>query len=152
MTLESLEDEKAVVDTAVALFVATDRRDWRTVEALFADSVLFDMTSLTGGEPARLAPKQIAEAWAEGLGPLEAVHHQAGNFQVTLRGAVADLFCYATSTHYRRVASGKNTRTFVGSYDFHLVRDGARWRIDAFRFNLKYLEGNLGLHAEAAAG
>jgi hypothetical protein len=151
MTLERLEDEKAVVDTAVALFVATDRRDWKTVEGCFADSVLFDMTSLAGGAPAHLTPRQIADAWAEGLAPLEAIHHQAGNFQVTLRESDADLFCYATATHYRRVASGRNTRTFVGSYDFHLLRDGARWHIDAFRFNLKYLDGNLELHAEAPA-
>lgn len=146
--LERLESEKAIVDVAVALFVATDRRDWKTVESCFAPSVLFDMTSLVGGTPALLTPPQIAEGWAEGLAPLEAVHHQAGNFQVALRDADADLFCYATATHYRRVASGRNTRTFVGSYDFHLVRDNDRWRIDAFRFNLKYLDGNAELHEE----
>lgn len=69
-----------------------------------------------------------------------------------LREVDADDFSYATATQYRRVASGRNTRTFVGSYDFHLVRDGNRWRIDAFRFNLKYLDGNLELHKEAGAG
>ena len=40
-------------------------------------------------------------------------------------------------------------RTFVGSYDFTLVRDGSAWRIDGFRFNLKYMDGNPNLEADA---
>jgi hypothetical protein len=39
----------------------------------------------------------------------------------------------------------QNTRTFVGSYDFHLLRLESRWRIDSFRFNLQFLDGNLEL-------
>jgi len=35
-----------------------------------------------------------------------------------------------------------NTRTFVGSYDFELLKDAGRWRIAKFKFNLKYLDGN----------
>jgi len=33
----------------------------------------------------------------------------------------------------------KSARMFVGSYDFHLVR-GDRWRIDRFKFNVKFVE------------
>lgn len=152
MSTDSLVDQAAVVDTLVRLFVATDQRDWKTVEQCFAESVHFDMTSLAGGQPSRLLPSQISSAWAEGLAPIQAIHHQAGNFQVTVGGNDATAFCYAIASHYRRVASGRNTRTFVGSYDFHLVRDASlRWRIDLFRFNLKYIDGNLDLHSEAPA-
>jgi hypothetical protein len=38
---------------------------------------------------------------------------------------------------------------FVGSYDFHLVRE-ATWKIDLFRFNCKFVDGNLELEKEPA--
>ena len=81
----------------------------------------------------------------QGLRTLDAVHHQAGNYRVDVGGAEASAFCYGIATHYRRTKSGRNTRTFVGSYDFRLVRQSGEWRITAFRFNLKYIDGNVEL-------
>lgn len=153
MTAEELSSRQAIVDTIVKLFVATDERDWATVEECFADAVHFDMTSLAGGEPLTLIPPEIAAAWSEGLAPIESVHHQAGNFQVQLLGDEATAFCYAIALHYRKVASGRNVRRFVGSYDLHLIRDpSSRWCIDLFRFNVKFVDGNVELHTEQAAG
>ncbi len=151
--VRTLLDRQAVVDTIVRLFVGTDERDWPAVEKCFADPVRFDMTSMTGGEPQDLSPGRIVSGWEEGLRSLEAIHHQAGNFQVSVAGDEATASCYAIATHYRRVASGRNTRTFVGTYEFHLVRDRrGGFVIDLFRFRLKYVDGNPGLHAEPAAG
>jgi hypothetical protein len=152
MNTHELIERTRVLDTLIQLFVATDQREWPAVEACFADSVLFDMTSLAGGEPARLTPAQISAAWAEGLAPIEALHHQVGNFQVQIAGERALASCYGVAWHYRRVASGRNTRTFVGSYDFQLARtDAGGWQIEHFRFLCKFVEGNLGLDQEAAA-
>ena len=65
------------------------------------------MTSLAGGAVQRLSPEQIASGGETGLRPIESVHHQT--------------------------RSGRNTRLFAGSYDFHLrLQDGA-WKIDLFR-------------------
>lgn len=151
MTLDELSDRAAVEDVIVKVFVATDQRDWQAVQACFAEAVLFDMTSLAGGEPTHLTPARITQAWEEGLAPIEALHHQIGNVQVNLDGNQASCACYGIALHHRKVASGRNTRTFVGTYDFHLTRDTShRWHIDVFRFNLKFLEGNLELHAEEA--
>ncbi|MDM7915845.1 MAG: nuclear transport factor 2 family protein, partial [Candidatus Eisenbacteria bacterium] len=131
MTTDQIIDRTSIIDTIVRLFVSTDQRDWKAVEACFAPEVHFDMTSLAGGEPERLTPARIASGWSEGLAPIEAIHHQAGNFQVEPGAHDATATCYAIALHYRRVASGRNTRTFVGSYDFHLVRGASGgWRID----------------------
>jgi hypothetical protein len=137
-----LRDRNRIVDRINALFISTDNREWDAVRQCFAAAVLFDMTSMTGGEPSRMTPDQITDAWEQGLAALEAIHHQAGNHRVTVSGDEADAFCYATATHYLTNPTGRNTRTFVGSYDFHLVREGDEWRIDLFRFNLKYIDGN----------
>ena len=140
--LQQLVDRAAVVDTITTVFVATDARDWERVARCFAPSVLFDMSSTGGGPPATLAPTQITSAWAVGLEGIEAIHHQAGNYQIQLGGEEAAVSCYGVAWHYRATPSGQNTRTFVGSYDFHLLRGAEGWRIDRFRFNLKFIDGN----------
>jgi hypothetical protein len=144
-----LVEEHRIIDCIVRLFVATDNRDWPGVRACLADTVRFDMTSLAGGEPADVPAEQIVAGWTTGLAPIEAIHHQAGNFRVTVRGDEADAFCYGIALHFRRTASGRNTRTFVGSYDFRLVNgsDDA-WRITAFKFTLKFLDGNATLEQD----
>jgi len=129
------------------LFIHTDRKTWPGVRACLADAVQFDMTSLAGGEPQRLTPAQITDAWAAGLAPIEQIHHQAGNLQIAVDGERATAFCYGVALHYRKTRSGDNVRRFVGSYDFGLEKTDGRWRITLFRFNLKFMDGNLTLEA-----
>jgi hypothetical protein len=136
-----------IADVVNTLFLATDARDWSRVEGCFASRVTFDMTSLAGGAPAELTPQQITAGWHSGLLPIDAVHHQTGNHTVRVQGREATASCYGIAYHYRRTRSGRNTRVFVGSYDFHLVDEGG-WRIDLFRFNLKFVDGNLELERE----
>ncbi len=143
--LGALVEKQRIVDTLTDLFVETDRRDWPAVLECFAPRVTFDMSSLTGTAPSTIPASEIVAGWERGLAPLKAVHHQAGNFRVRLEGDEASAFCYATASHYLPNPSGRNTRVFVGSYDFRLKKDGTRWRITLFRFNVKYVDGNLEL-------
>jgi hypothetical protein len=143
--LRTLLAKDAITDVVTRLFVATDARDWPQVRLCLAPSVLLDMTSLGGGVPEHKAPAAITEMWDAGFQQLQAVHHQIGNLRVTVSGDRATAFCYGTATHYRPTPSGRNVRTFVGSYDLGLVLLQDEWRIDEFRFNLKYLDGNLDL-------
>ena len=140
--IAELLDKQAIVETINRLFVSTDRRDWDSVKACLAGQVLFDMSSMSGGEAKTVAADAIIEGWEAGLRPLLAIHHQAGNHLVEVHGERATAFCYGIASHYLPNRSGRNTRVFVGSYDFGLVRDAGRWRISEFRFNLKYVEGN----------
>jgi hypothetical protein len=148
--LRELLDKEAIGETISRLFIATDRRDWEAVKACLTDEVLFDMSSLSGGKPATLTAQAIVEMWEAGLRPLEAIHHQAGNLLVEVDGDRATAFCYGIASHYLSHPSGRNIRTFVGSYDFSLVRLGGRWRISAFKFNLKYIDGNRDLEGEGS--
>jgi hypothetical protein len=144
--MNSLLEEKAAIGTVNRLFVSTDHRDWEGVKACFADEVVLDMTSMEGGEPRKLTPQQIADAWDSGLKGLKAIHHQAGNYDVALNGNEADVFCYGIATHYLPNPTGQNSRMFVGSYNFHLKKINEDWKIDHFKYNLKYIEGNPELH------
>lgn len=145
-----LVQRNRIADLVTTLFGATDAREWEQVRRCFAARVTFDMTSLAGGEPAELTPEQITDAWDAGLKPIEWVHHQVGNLAVTCNAAEATASCYGIAYHHRSTTSGRNTRVFVGSYDFHLQRTDGEWRIDLFRFNLKFIDGNRELEKEPA--
>jgi hypothetical protein len=143
--LRALIEKQQVIETITDLFLATDRRDWSAVRECFATHVAFDMSSLSGAAPSSIPADEIVAGWQKGLAPLQAVHHQAGNFKVDLHGSEASAFCYAIASHYLANPSGRYTRVFVGSYDFGLTKDGPRWRITRSRFNLKYVDGNVEL-------
>jgi len=134
--------KEQVREVVTRLFISTDNRDWDTVSRLFAAEVLFDMTSMVGSEPVKLTPDEIVASWEKGLKPLKAIHHQTGNFIVNTNQTEATVFCYGIASHYLPNKTNQNTRIFVGSYNFHLVKNGDNWQIDQFKFNLKYIDGN----------
>jgi hypothetical protein len=140
--LETIVDQTKIIETINRLFIGTDNRDWALVRNCFAPSVLFDMSSLGAGEPKHLTPDDIISAWDTGLKPLKAIHHQAGNYLVDVNGTKAEAFCYGIASHYLPNKSNNNTRTFVGSYEFELLKNSGGWRIATFKFNLKYIDGN----------
>jgi hypothetical protein len=148
--VRGLIERDRIAEVINTLFVATDAREWARVRDCFAPSVTFDMTSLAGGTPRQISPDQIVSEWQAGLKPIDAVHHQCGNLAIACTGAEATASCYGIAYHYRRTSTGRNTRLFVGSYDFHLILDG-QWRIDLFRFNLKFIDGNRELEKEPSA-
>ncbi|MFO1526327.1 MAG: nuclear transport factor 2 family protein [Turneriella sp.] len=141
-------DEELVLQKVNDLFLETDNRNWPAVQAIFDDSVVFDVTSMAGGKPQNLTPSDITGAWDQGLKKLKAIHHQTGNFRVKVTGNEATVFCYGTAHHYLPTKSRRNTRTFVGSYDFRLVKK-KDWKISGFKFNLKFVDGNLNLEKES---
>lgn len=142
-----LEKDK-IAEVINNLFIFTDNRDWKNVEKCFAEKVHFDMTSMGAENIAIQTPRQITDMWDDGLKNLEAVHHQTGNLKIDVSDEKAVAFCYGTASHFKKTTSGKNTRTFVGSYNFHLTKDNDDWRIDSFKFNLKYVDGNLNLETD----
>ena len=146
-----LAERMRVSEIINALFVATDARDWARVREVFAGQVTFDMTSLAGGAPAQMTPEAIATAWEDGLAPIERVHHQVGNLSIACGPSEAAASCGGIAYHYRRTRSGRNTRVFVGSYNFQLRRVDGAWRIDLFRYNSKFVDGNLELEKEPPA-
>jgi len=148
--IRALIDRRRIEDVVTRLFVFADRLDWTSLlEKVFAEDVLFDMSSLTG-EPAKRVPaKEITDGWEKGLRPLRAVHHQTGNLLVTIADSRASASCYATATHFLPNAEGEGTKTFFGTYDLGLHRTIKGWRIDSFRYNSKFVVGNIDQGEEA---
>ncbi|MEJ2504814.1 MAG: nuclear transport factor 2 family protein [Ignavibacteriaceae bacterium] len=134
-----------IIEIVNKLFVYTDNKEWDKLQKeVFTDTVDFDMLSL-GGEVTKKTSRQICEEWNKGFEGLDAVNHLAGNYIIDIDSNSANVFAYATATHYKSSAINGKTREFVGSYNLHLVKTDNAWRIDRFKYNLKYATGNLDL-------
>lgn len=143
MQIKSKRDE--VIELVNRLFVYTDSQQWnKLVKEVFKEKVLFDMTSLGSGEAKEMTAAAICDLWRKGFAGIDHVHHQSGNFIVDFNedGIEADVFCYATATHYKQSATQGKTREFIGSYNLHASFTDLGWRLDSFRYNLKYITGN----------
>jgi hypothetical protein len=144
--LHQLLSRQAVEDVVVRMFVATDERDWAALEACFADPFVLDMTSMAGGSPASMTPRQVAAAWADGFRTLDHVHHQIGNLRTVVSGTGATVRCYGIALHHRSaIRDAVKTRRFVGTYELDLACHDGGWQITRLAFQLKFIDGNLAL-------
>jgi hypothetical protein len=135
-----------IIESVNKLFVYVDEQDWDKLKSeVFDHHVLLDMTSMGAEKAENMSSGQICQMWSEAFKGLDAIHHQAGNYIVKVFGDSAEVTAYAIATHYREKAEKGKIREFVGSYDLHLSRVKVGWRIDKFRYNLKYSCGNLEL-------
>lgn len=143
--MNTFTEREQIIETINKLFVYTDYMKWQQLQQeVFTEEVLFDMSSL--GSPIKtMSAKAICDAWSEGFKDLDSVNHLAGNILVTIKEKDATVFAYATATHYKQAATKGKTREFVGSYDIHLTNTDAGWRIDQFKYNLKFISGNADL-------
>ena len=150
--LRLLLEKDAVISVLNRLFRAVDERDWTQIAGCFAPDVLLDMTSLAGGEPEITTPAAIIEGWKQALSHLDAVHHQAGNYEVRVRGSRADARCHGTAFHYLLNETGQTVRRYVGTYDFGLEKHRGSWNVSLLRYNVKFVDGNLDLEGTGAEG
>ena len=150
--LRRLLEKDAVITTLNRLFRSVDDKDWKQAEVCLAPHVLLDVTSLAGGEPENTTGTAVVDGWREGLSHLEAIHHQAGNYEVEVHGEAATATCYGIAYHYLPSDSGRNTRTFVGTYDFGLRKRRGGWEVEMLRYNLKFLDGNTDLEGQEGDG
>ncbi|MBD0288902.1 MAG: nuclear transport factor 2 family protein, partial [Flavisolibacter sp.] len=109
---------------------------------VFTENLWFDMQSAGGGAPENKKAQDICTMWQTGLEDLDAVHHQAGHYLITVHEDEADIYAYAVATHFKRNAQKGTTRTFVGSYNLKAAQTANGWRLTAFQYNLKYMDGN----------
>lgn len=140
------EHKVELAELANKLFMYTDAREWqKLMDEVFTEDVLFDMSSAGGDTPKTLRAKEICDTWKEGLKDLDAVHHQAGHYIIKVNGDSADIYAYAVATHYKKSSTKGNSRAFVGSYDLRAVNTYNGWRLSSFKYNLKYIDGNVNL-------
>ena len=142
---QKFADKVELTELSNKLFMYVDAQQWNKVlDEVFTENVWFDMTS-AGGEAKQMPAKEICELWRQGFNGLDAVHHQAGHYLITVNEAAADIYGYAMAAHYKKAAIKGNSRVFVGSYDLKALKTQKGWRLSQFKYNLKYIDGNASL-------
>lgn len=146
MPTELIVDKIELTELANKLFMYCDAKQWdKMLAEVFTPAIWFDASSLGAGEPHSMEAKDVCNMWNEGFADLDAIHHQAGHYLINVQGDKADIYGYGIALQYKKAATKGNTRTFVGSYDLRAERTGNGWRLSQFKFNLKYMEGNMSL-------
>ncbi|MEV1120984.1 nuclear transport factor 2 family protein [Actinosynnema sp. NPDC049800] len=137
-----INDRFEIVDATTRMAWFADRRDWDALLTVFADEVDLDYTSLTGGEPARLAAADVVAGWRAGLGGLDATQHLVSNHLVDVDGDRAVVTAQFQAVHVLANPHGDPTWTLGGHYRFGLVRADGGWRIDAITMTTTWATGN----------
>jgi SnoaL-like domain len=143
MDNQRIADRMELYELANKLFMYVDAQEWdKVLGEVLTENVWFDMQSAGAGEPRSIAAKNICAMWKDGFADLDAVHHQGGQYLITVHANGADIFGYAVAFHYKQSAQNGKTRTFVGSYDLKAINTEKGWRLNQFKYNLKYIDGN----------
>lgn len=146
MDPNTLADRLELQELANKLFMYTDAQQWEKLEKeVFTEKVWLDMQSAGGGAPGLVPAADICAGWKQGFTGLDAVHHQAGHYLIDITEGEATIFAYAIAYHYRTAAKNGTTRCFVGSYDLGAERLEHGWRLNSFRYHLKFIDGNTAL-------
>ena len=141
-----LTEREQVVEVLNRLFYYTDHQQWDKLKSeVFDREVLMDMTSLGASKAEIWSAERICDEWEQGFENLDSIHHQSGNYMIEFSGSSANAKAYAIASHYKKDASQGSTREFIGSYDFILGKTKDGWKLNSFKFNLKYMKGNLEL-------
>lgn len=128
------------------LFRSVDNQDWANVKEVLAEQVELDM----GEGPSQKSSDEVIEIWKKSLSGAEASQHVVGNYGIEVNGREARLLFNGIATHYKKLKSGKNTRTYHGSYEVHMAQPEGdatnwAWKITKFKYVNKFMDGNLSL-------
>ncbi|MFE9555474.1 nuclear transport factor 2 family protein [Streptomyces sp. NPDC006692] len=139
-----------VAETCTRMAVHADRREWELLRGLFADEVVLDYTSLNGGEPVRLTPHEIVDAWSATLGGYDATQHLIANHLVQITGDRAVCTASFQATHRLAGPHASPLWTLGGDYRWELARTAGRWLINSVVMTATWGDGNKDLPAQAA--
>lgn len=138
----ALADERAVIRIADDIDRAVDAQDWKLARSYFAEKVTADFSSLSGRPAATIPSDDLIGAWAGNLKGSKTSLHLRTNHQVVLDvdAAIVRSNGYAWN---RMEGNGDPLWEVWGTYEHHLTRSAAGWKVDGFTFRKTHERGNL---------
>lgn len=142
----SQKDKQEISSLVNKLFDYIDNNAFDKMQTeVFADSVLFDVTS-AGGYCQDLTSKQVCDIFKMYMSNIDGNNRTLGEFLMKINGNEAEVFTTATITHFKKGTKNGNTREFQGDYQLGLVKSDTKpWRINSFIYVLHHKEGNITL-------
>lgn len=139
-------DSAKAIAVVSSIPLAVDLALYELAEAAFAPEVVVDYTSLWGGEPQRMTPTALMEAW-RGLVPgFDATRHELKEVDAKVRGDEAIATAFVDARHW---IGGALWRP-IGTYSWRLSRIDGRWKVTAMTFAMTQEAGDRSLAQIAA--
>jgi hypothetical protein len=138
-------ENQQITSVVTAIFQGTDERDWQKVEKSFADKVLLDYTSMSGGTPSTLTPQQITAAWKTLLPGFDSTKHHISDLKVDQHDDEAGFTNAVHAEHYLQVDGKQETWIVEGHYIFQLKKVNHEWKVSAMKFIKRNISGNMNL-------
>lgn len=135
---QTMLDERAVEQVAIAYTYALDERNWEGLRDVFMPDATADLATRDTLEGVEEIIARIRRA----LEPLDASQHLVGNHQVRITGDTATHRCYLQAQHVRRDADPTPNFIVAGRYEDEMVRTPAGWRIAYRRLVIQWRDGN----------
>lgn len=145
--VDAMDDRFAILELTAAMGARVDARDWAALEALFAETVTVDYTSLWGGEPATMKAAELMAGW-KGLVPgFTRTQHTIGVAAMEIAGDRATANAPVIGHHFIDDPAPAGGRSWVvgGRYFWELERKPESWRIMKLTLGAAWQEGNLDL-------
>jgi ketosteroid isomerase-like protein len=138
-------------DAVLTFATAVDTLDLDLYRSVYADEVLFDVSSFNGAPPARVKAADWAAAIEPMLRGFDSTQHFLSNFVFEIAGDAATVSAYVQAEHFLADAPGGEFVTLGGRYTFGLTRSPGGWKIDGFKLTVLWQRGNRELYGHAAS-
>lgn len=127
------------------MFDSMDKLDWDAVRKVLADQVEFD----SGKGPEQKSADEVIATWKDEYKKLDGLQHLTAAYGIEVFPTEARIKFKGITTHFKRLKSGKDTKTIYGDYEVTMVPatdplDWA-WKVSKFKHNKRFLTGNLSL-------
>ena len=143
-TINSLSDKLAIIQLLNQFGMAIDLRDWDNFRNLFADSVIFDYSSI-GEIAGTLKPEEIANTARQDLGGFQATQHVITNHLIKLSGDTATCKAHVRAMHFLPNDERESMLEIGGYYIAGLSCINSNWKIESWKFIILWSKGDLKL-------
>ena len=125
-------------------FRSVDAKDWENAKEVLADKVEVDF----GEGPSEKSSDEVVEYLKKSSEGLETFHNIA-NAGFKLSETESKMYISSTITHFKKLKSGKNSRTHYGSFEFSFLQPPEdkfwAWKITKFKYVNNFTDGNVRL-------
>lgn len=125
-------------------FRSVDSKDWENAKEVLADKVEFDI----GAGSSEKSSDDVIEYLKKNSEGVETFHNIA-NAGFKLSETEFKMFISSTITHFKKLKSGKNSRTLYGAFEFSFLQPPEDnfwdWKITKLKYVNKFTDGNVNL-------
>jgi len=142
--INPVSDKLAIIQLLNQFGLAIDLRDWDSFRNLFAESVVFDYSSI-GEIAGTLKPEEIANTASNDLGGFKTTQHVITNHIVELSGNTATCKAHVRAMHLLPNDDLEPMLEIGGYYIAGLSRTDLSWKIESWKFVILWSKGELKL-------